>query len=60
MVKHLDKRRKSRLKPKHGYNANSERIECWNSSLLSEAVVKQFGLELGREVIRIKLLELSS
>ncbi len=30
----------------------------WNSSLLSEAVTEQFGVTLGREVIRVKLLEL--
>lgn len=30
----------------------------WNSSLLSEAVREQFGVKLGREVIRLKLLEL--
>ncbi len=30
----------------------------WNSSLLGEAVRKQFGVQLGREVIRVKLLEL--
>lgn len=30
----------------------------WNSSLLSEAVREQFGVSLGREVIRTKLLEL--
>ncbi len=30
----------------------------WNSSLLSEAVREQFGVQLGREVIRLKLLEL--
>lgn len=30
----------------------------WNSSLLSEAVREQFGAFLGREVIRLKLVEL--
>ena len=30
----------------------------WNSALLSEAVREQFGVRLGREVIRLKLLEL--
>lgn len=30
----------------------------WNSSLLSEAVREQFGATLGREVIRLKLVEL--
>jgi transposase len=30
----------------------------WNSSLLGEAVHEQFGVQLGREVIRLKLLEL--
>lgn len=30
----------------------------WNSSLLGEAVTKRFGIKLGREVIRVKLLEL--
>ena len=30
----------------------------WNSSLLSEAVAEQFGVRLGREVIRVTLLEL--
>ena len=30
----------------------------WNSSLLGEAVREQFGVKLGREVIRLKLLEL--
>ncbi len=30
----------------------------WNSSLLSEAVREQFGVNLGREVIWLKLLEL--
>ncbi len=30
----------------------------WNSTLLGEAVEEQFGVSLGREVIRVKLLEL--
>ena len=30
----------------------------WNSTLLGEAVTEQFGVSLGREVIRVKLLEL--
>ena len=30
----------------------------WNSSLLSEAVTEQFGVSLGREVIRVTLLNL--
>ena len=30
----------------------------WNSSLLSEAVAEQFGSKLGREAIRVTLLEL--
>lgn len=30
----------------------------WNSSLLSEAVAEQFGIKLGREAIRVTLLEL--
>ena len=30
----------------------------WNSLLLSEAVAEQFGVQLGREVIRVKLLKL--
>ena len=30
----------------------------WNSTLLSEAIEKKFGVNLGREAIRVKLLEL--
>lgn len=30
----------------------------WNSTLLGEAVEEQFGVKLGREAIRVKLLEL--
>jgi len=30
----------------------------WNSSLLGEAIAAAFGVKLGREVIRLKLLEL--
>lgn len=30
----------------------------WNSTLLSEVVAEQFGIKLGREVIRVTLLEL--
>ncbi len=30
----------------------------WNSTLLGEAVEEEFGVSLGREVIRVKLLEL--
>ena len=30
----------------------------WNSTLLGEAVEEKFGVSLGREVIRVKLLEL--
>lgn len=30
----------------------------WNSSLLGEAIEKAFGVKLGREAIRVKLLEL--
>lgn len=32
--------------------------QVWNSSLLSEAVAEQFGVSLGREAIRVTLLEL--
>ena len=35
-----------------------EENRAWNSSLLSEAVREQFGVTLGREVIRLKLVEL--
>jgi transposase len=35
-----------------------EEDRVWNSSLLSEVVRGQFGVTLGREVIRLKLLEL--
>lgn len=31
---------------------------AWNSTLLGEAVHERFGVTLGREVIRVKLLEL--
>ncbi len=35
-----------------------EEDRVWNSSLLGEAVAEQFGVNLGREVIRMKLLKL--
>lgn len=35
-----------------------EEDRVWNSSLLSEAICEQFGVKLGREAIRVKLLEL--
>lgn len=35
-----------------------EEDRVWNSTLLSEAITEQFGVKLGREVIRVKLLEL--
>jgi transposase len=35
-----------------------EEERVWNSTLLGEAVAEKFGVSLGREAIRVKLLEL--
>ena len=39
-------------------NCKLAKNRAWNSTLLGEAVHERFGVTLGREVIRVKLLEL--
>ena len=42
----------------HFMQRKLEEDRIWNSSLSGEVITEQFGVKLGREVIRVKLLEL--